>query len=128
MTNKINLPSNRNFGIVFSVFFFIIGLFPILDEGKIRYWAIVIGIIFLILGLLNSSKLQLLNNVWTKFGLLLGKVFSPIILSFIFFLIIAPIAILLKIYKKDILLLKKNKKNTYWIKYNNEYDNFNNQF
>jgi len=127
MTTK-NKSSNRSFGVVFFVFFLIISLFPLLNDNDIRYWSLILSIIFLVLGLLNSNLLTLLNNLWFKFGILLGKVISPFIMGTIFFIIVTPIGIIMKILKKDLLNLKFNNKKTYWIEKNGPKSKMKNQF
>ena len=114
--DKIKISSNRSFGIVFFVLFFIIAIFPLLNDGNIRIWSAVLSIIFLILGLMNSSILYPLNKIWFKFGILLGKFVSPIVLGIIFFFVVTPIGILMKILGKDLLNLKSNNEKSYWIK------------
>jgi hypothetical protein len=123
-----NKSSNRSFGIVFFVFFLIISLFPLLNDNDIRYWSLILSIIFLVLGLLNSNFLTPLNNLWFKFGILLGKVISPFIMGIIFFIIVTPIGIIMKILKKDLLNLKFNNKKTYWIEKNGPKSKMKNQF
>ena len=115
MNKKIKIGSNRSFGIVFFVFFFIVALYPIINDEIIRYWSLLFAIIFLILGLLNSKILSPLNKIWFKFGLLLGKIISPIVMGLVFFTVVTPISIILKIIGKDILNLKKNNSKSYWI-------------
>ncbi len=124
----LKLPSNRSFGILFFVVFLIIALWPVINGFQLRIWSIVISIIFLILALLNSKILTPLNKLWMKFGLILGGIISPIIMGVIFFGVVTPTAILMKIFKKDILMLKKNKSETYWIKKDNSNNNMRNQF
>ena len=113
---KIKIGSNRNFGIVFSIFFLIIALWPIKNNMDIRYWAFFISITFLLLGILNSKLLTPLNKIWFKFGIFLGNFIAPLIMGFVFFFVVTPISILLKIFKKDVLSLKKSNKATYWKK------------
>ena len=109
--------SNRSFGIVFFVVFFIIGLWPVLNLGDIRIWSLLIGVIFLLLGLMNSKILTPLNKLWIKFGELLGKIISPVIMSLLYFLVITPIGFIMTvIFRKDLLNTKFNKKSSYWIK------------
>ena len=108
--SKIKLGSNRSFGIVFFVFFLLISLWPLKNGGNLNFWLFGISIIFLILGIINSKLLKPLNFIWFKFGLLLGSIISPIVMSIIFFLVVTPTSILLKLFNKDILNLKKNKK------------------
>ena len=126
--NIKNKSSNRSFGVVFFVFFLIISLFPLLNDNDIRYWSLILSIIFLVLGLLNSNLLTPLNNFWFKFGILLGKVISPFIMGTIFFIIVTPIGIIMKILKKDLLNLKFNNKKTYWIEKNGPKSKMKNQF
>ncbi len=114
--SKIKIGSNRSFGIVFFVVFLIISIWPLLDEKELRYWSLIVSIIFLILGILKSNILTPLNKVWFKFGILLGNIISPIIMAFVFFLVVTPISLIMKIFGKDILNLKKNKNSSYWIK------------
>ena len=113
---KIKIGSNRSFGIVFSIVFFIVGLFPLINNLDIRIWAIIIALFFLILGSINSNLLKPLNILWFKFGLLLGKIISPIIMGLVFFAVVTPTGFLVKIFGKDLLNLK-NKKNidSHWI-------------
>ena len=86
------------------------------------------NILFLILGLLNSKILTPLNKVWFKFGILLGKIVSPIVMGIIFFLVVTPIGLLMRIFKKDLLNLKFNKNNSYWIKKTEPKSKMKNQF
>ncbi len=125
-TNK--KPSNRNFGIVFFILFLIIATYPLLNDQELRMWSLILALIFFILGIINSNLLNPLNNLWFKFGILLGKIFSPIILFFIFFLMITPIGIFMRIIKKDLLGLKFNNESSYWIKRSEIKSKMKNQF
>lgn len=113
--SKITMSSNRSFGVVFFIIFFLISLYPALNNENVNLYFLSISIVFLILGLINSKLLSPFNKIWFKFGILLGKIISPIIMGLVYFFVITPIAILLKIFNKDVLNLKQNKKNTYWI-------------
>tara|TARA_B100001123_G_scaffold344797_1_gene391944 strand:+ start:633 stop:1019 length:387 start_codon:yes stop_codon:yes gene_type:complete len=115
MKNKIKLPSNRNFGIFFFIVFLIIGFWPLLNQSDPRYWLIFISLGFLILGILNSKVLTPLNKIWFYFGITLGKIISPVVMGIIFFLVVTPTGIIMRLLGKDILNLKKNTKATYWI-------------
>ncbi len=112
---NIKISSNRSFGIVFFLFFFIVSIFPLFKDEDIRIWAVIISIIFLILGLLNASVLSPLNKIWFKFGILLGNFISPLIMGLVFFTVVTPTAFLLRAFGKDSLNLKKNNKKSYWI-------------
>ena len=121
-------PTNRNFGIVFFILFLIFATYPLLNGQELRIWSLILSLIFFILGITNSNLLNPLNNLWFKFGILLGKVFSPIIMFFIFFLIITPIGIFMRIIKKDLLGLKFNNESSYWIKRSEIKSKMKNQF
>ena len=113
--DEIKISSNRSFGVVFFIVFLLIALYPLLKDNDLRIWSLVISFIFLILGLINSKILTPLNRLWFKFGLLLAKFISPLIMGIIFFVVVTPIAIIMRLLKKDLLNLKYNKKETYWI-------------
>ena len=126
--DEIKIGSNRSFGIVFFIVFFIIALFPLINNSEIRIWAVIISLIFLILGLINSKILTPLNKAWFKFGIFLGKIISPLIMGIIFFLVVTPIGILMKMLKKDLLNLKFNKHKSYWIEKSEPKSKMKNQF
>jgi len=128
MQKNIKLPSTRNFGIVFFIVFLIIALWPILKQNEIRIWSIIISFIFLILGLLNSKFLIPLKILWIKFGFFIGKYVSIITMGIIFFLIITPIGVLMRLLGKDLLRLKKSNNNSYWLKKDNQNSSMKNQF
>ena len=126
--SKIKIGSNKSFGIVFFTVFFIISIWPLLSANEIRYWSLVISVVFLILGIINSKILTPLNKVWFKIGILLGNIISPIIMGIIFFLVVTPTSLIMKIFGKDLLNLKKNTKNSYWIEKKNQNSRMKNQF
>jgi hypothetical protein len=126
--NDIKIGSNRSFGIVFFIVFLIISIYPILNNENVRIWSLIISFIFLVLGLLNSKLLNPLNKIWFKFGLFLGKIISPIIMGVIFFFVVTPIALLMKLLQKDLLNLKFNKNKTYWIEKSGPKSKMKNQF
>ena len=116
-SDKIKISSNRSFGLLFFVVFLIVSLWPLTHEGSIRIWSVIISVIFLILGLLNSKFLTPLNLLWFKFGIILGAIVSPIVMGIVFFLVVTPIGLVLSIMGKDVLNKKYNKKKeTYWVK------------
>ena len=126
--NNIKISSNRSFGIVFFLVFLIFSIYPVSKSGNIIVWSLILSIIFLILGLFNSSILTPFNKLWFKFGIFLGKIVSPIVMGLVFFLVVTPTGLLLRFFGKDILNLKKNKKNTYWIEKNGPKSIMKNQF
>ena len=113
MKNKEN---NKSFGILFFIVFLLIAIWPVLDSGSIRLWSILISLIFFILGIINSKILTPLKKGWIKLGEILGKVIAPIVMGFIYFIIITPIGILMRLLGKDLLNVKYNKNKSYWIK------------
>ena len=126
--DKIEISSNQSFGLVFFVVFLIISLLPIFKGGDVRIWAIISAIIFLILGLLNSQILNPLNKIWFKFGILLGNFISPIVMGIVFFLVVTPTSLIMKIFNKNLLGLKKIKKKSYWIEKSSIKSKMKNQF
>ena len=126
--DDIKIGSNRSFGIVFFVFFLIIAIYPLINGDELRLWSLVISIIFLLLGLVNSKIINPLNKLWFKFGIFLGKIISPLIMGIIFFLVVTPIGLLMRLLNKDLLNLKFNNNNTYWIEKTEPKSKMKNQF
>ena len=127
--DKLQMSSNKSFGLVFFVFFLIILLFSLLKDGNIRIWAMVLAIIFLILGLLNSTILNPLNKIWIKFGILLGTIISPIVMGIVFFVVVTPTSLIMRILGKNLLGLKKdNTKRSYWLERSSIKSKMKNQF
>ena len=126
--DDVKISSNRSFGIVFFVVFLIIALYPLINNQDLRVWSLVISLIFLILGLINSKFLTPLNKWWFKFGLILGKIISPFIMAIIFFLVVTPIGFIMRIIGKDLLNLKFNKDESYWIEKKGPKSKMKNQF
>tara|TARA_B100001250_G_C19152917_1_gene508786 strand:- start:59 stop:442 length:384 start_codon:yes stop_codon:yes gene_type:complete len=126
--DDVKLGSNRSFGIVFFVVFLLIAIYPLINNEELRIWSLIISIIFLILGLINSKILTPLNKLWFKFGLLLGRIVSPIIMGIIFFLVVTPIGFIMRIIGKDLLNLKFNKDKSYWIEKTGPKSKMKNQF
>ena len=125
---NIKTSSNKSFGIVFFIVFIIISLYPLVNQEDIRIWSLVIAFIFFILALLNSKILTPINKIWTRFGLFLGNFISPIVMGIIFFFVVTPIGLLMRLFGKDVLNLKKNKFSTYWIKKTNQKSSMEKQF
>ena len=122
------ISSNRSFGILFSIVFAAIAFWPLLNLGEIRVWSVIVSSIFLLLGLINSKLLYPLNFVWVKFGELIGKVVAPLVMALIFFIILTPIGLFLRLIGKDLLNIKLNQNKTYWIKRDKEPGPMNRQF
>ncbi len=126
--DDIKISSNRSFGIVFFILFLFIAFYPLTYNDEIRIWSLLISLTFLVLGLINSKILTPLNKVWFKFGIFLGKIISPLIMGFIFFLVVTPIGIIMRLLGKDILNLKYNKNKSYWIEKTGPKSKMKNQF
>ena len=126
--DEIKISSNRSFGIVFFIVFLLIATYPLLNNDHVRIWSLIISIVFLILGLLNSKILFPLNKIWFKFGILLGKIISPLIMGLIFFVVVTPIGLLMRLFNKDLLNLKFNKSKSYWIEKSEPKSKMKNQF
>ena len=127
-TKDIKIGSNKSFGIVFAVVFSLIALWPLLKGNEIRLWSLIISIIFLTLGLLNSKILTPLNKLWFKLGILLGNFIAPIIMGIIFFFVVTPTGIIMKLLRKDLIKLKKNNDDSYWIEKKDIKSSMKNQF
>ncbi len=127
--SKIEIGSNKTFGIVFFIFFLIISFYPTLVHGEsFRVWALIIGLIFLLLGMLKSQYLTPLNIAWYKLGLFLGRFVAPLIMALVFFSVVTPTGLIMRLFRKDILNLKKKNSKSYWIEKNNSNKNMKNQF
>ena len=122
------ISSNRSFGILFSILFAIIAFWPIINGNPLRLWLIPVSVIFLVLGLLNSKLLNPLNVVWVKFGELLGRIIAPIVMAIIYFIIVTPIGLFMRLIGKDLLNIKFSQANTYWIKREKKISSMKKQF
>ena len=126
---KNNISSNRSFGLVFSIFFFIIFSYNFFLNNDFNIYILLLSIIFLILGVLNSKILYPMNRVWIYFGYLLGKFITPVVLFTLYFSIVLPTNLVLKIIGKDIMRLKYNKNTkSYWELRNKKPNSMDNQF
>ena len=132
MKNKsrnIKISSNKSFGIVFFIFFIIVSVWLFFKNGEFIIWPIIVAVVFLILGLTNSKLLTPLNKAWNQFGILLGNFIAPIVMGIIFFLVVTPTGLVVRVMGKDLLRLKKNKdKKTYWIHKDDYKTSMKNQF
>ena len=126
--HDIKIGSNRNFGIVFFLVFLIIPTYPLINSGELKLWSLVISGIFLILGLLNAKILNPINKLWFKFGMFLGIIISPLVMGIIFFSVVTPIGLLMRLLKKDLLKLKFSNTNSYWIEKSEPKSKMKNQF
>ena len=126
------MGSERSFGVVFAIVFAIIGTLPLIRGGELRHWSLLVAAVFLGLGLLAPGILRPLNILWFKFGLLLGRIIAPIVISLLFFIAVTPTALIMRLLRKDLLSLKFDRKaKSYWInrsKTDNPMGSMKNQF
>ena len=126
---NIKISSNRSFGLVFFVVFLIIALWPLKSGEEFRLWSLVLSIIFFILGIFNSRLLAPLNRLWFKFGIFLGTIVSPIVMGIVFFLVVTPVGIFMRLLGKDLLKMRKvQNTSTYWIKRGKQQSTMKKQF
>ena len=126
--DEIKIGSNKSFGIVFFFVFLLIAIYPLINNQDIRLWSLTISVVFLLLGIFNSKILNPFNKLWFKFGIFLGKIVSPLIMGIIFFLVVTPIGLLMRLLGKDLLNLKFNNNKSYWIDKDGPKSKMKNQF
>lgn len=129
MKNLVNIKPKDNitFGILFLIFFLIIGLYPLKSGGVIRIWSIILSLIFFIITIIRPNLFTYLNRLWIKFGMLLGKIISPIVMGLVFFFVVTPIGILVRVLKKDVMGLKRGAP-SYWINREDKIQSMKKQF
>ena len=110
------IASNRSFGLLFFIVFLLIAFWPLLSGETIRIWSLIIGLVFLVLGAINSKILNPLKILWIRLGEKLGRVIAPIIMALVYFIVLTPIGLLMRILGKDLLNLKYSKEKSYWVK------------
>ena len=124
----IEKSSNRSFGIIFFIVFLLISVWPIIDGQTLRVWSLIISLLFLFLGILNSKILTPLNLAWIKLGEILGRFIAPIVMAVIYFLILTPIGLFMRIIGKDLLNMKFSQNSSYWIKREKNLESMKRQF
>ena len=124
---KITKKNNTGFGILFFIFFLVIGFYPLISNDPIRIWSIVLSLVFLIITIIKPNLFTSLNKLWIQFGILLGKIISPIVMGLVFFFVVTPIGILMKILKKDVMGLKRGA-SSYWINREDKIQSMRKQF
>ena len=124
------ISSNRSFGLLFFVVFFIIAFWSFREDiNQIKIWSLSLSIVFLILGFMNSRLLTPLNKSWHYLGIILGIIVSPIVMAVIYFLVVSPIGLIMRLLGKDLLKLKTDKNiKSYWINKDKLKSTMKNQF
>ena len=121
--------SNKSFGLLFFVVFLIIGLWPLKNGDNLNAYFITISGIFLTLGLINSKLLSPLNKIWIKLGEVLGIIIAPVVMFLVYFIVLTPVSLIVRLFGKDLLgLTFLKKKDSYWIKREKNLGSMNNQF
>jgi hypothetical protein len=126
--SQIKISSNKSFGLVFFVVFLAISIYPVFYNEDLRIWSAIVSLVFLILGIMNSKILTPLNKIWFRFGILLGKIVSPIVMGIVYFGVVLPTSLIMRSLGKDLLKLKKDKKKTYWVESTSSKSSMKNQF
>ena len=129
MKNSINIKNKDNitFGVLFFILFLIIGIYPLKSGGVIRIWSVVLSLVFLIITIIRPNLFTFLNRLWIQFGILLGKIISPVVMGLVFFFVVTPIGILVRILKKDVMGLKRGA-SSYWINREDKVQSMKKQF
>jgi hypothetical protein len=129
MKNSLNIKRKDNiaFGLIFFVFFLIVGIYPLKTGEIIRIWSIILSAIFLITTIVKPDLFTSLNKIWIQFGILLGKIISPIVMGLVFFFVVTPMGFFVRLFKKDIMGLKKSK-SSYWINKKDKIQSMRKQF
>jgi len=125
---KIKIASNRSFGIIFAIIFLLISLWPIRNSEGIYILPLIISLLFLFLGIIKAKILSPFKKLWIKTGIILGIFITPIVMGIIFFIVVTPTAILLRLFGKDVLHLKNNNSESYWINKDKTENSMKNQF
>ena len=113
----IKKNQNRSLGLLFFFVFLTLSLWPLTKKGEINLYLILIAVIFLVLGLLNSRILSPLNKAWMKLGEMIGRIIAPIVMLIVYFLILTPLSLLVRLLGKDLIRMKYNNQiESYWIK------------
>ena len=129
---QLKLPSNKDFGILFTTIFFFITIYYLIQEKPLVFYIFAsLFSVFFIITMFKPSLLKPLNKLWMMFGYLMGRIMNPLIMGVVFFLMITPIAIATRFFKRDELLIKKKDKGSMWntrLESKIKPESFNNQF
>ena len=114
---ETEVGSEKGFGIVFAIIAALVAIYPLLNNGDIHTRWLMVAVLLLITAFFAPRLLSILNKLWFKFGLLLGAIITPLVMTVIYYVSVVPIGLLMKLSGKDILHLKINTKaESYWIK------------
>lgn len=118
-THEVKASSNRSFGWVFTAVFLILAVWPLVSGGMVRWWSLFIAVVFALVTVAAPKLLALPNRLWLRLGLLLNRIISPIVLAFLFYVVVTPMGTLMRVFGKDSLRLRRSASDTsYWIERN----------
>lgn len=121
--------SPKSFGIVFSIVFLIVALYPLINSEVIRVWSFFVSAVLLLLSLVAPNLLSLPNKLWFKFGILLGSIISPVLMALVYFATVLPTGLIMRFLGKDLLKQKLDKNaKSYWIERTEPIGSMKNQF
>jgi nitrate reductase NapE component len=116
-THEVKASSNRSFGWVFTAVFLIIAVWPLVSGGMVRWWSLSVAAAFALVTVAAPKLLALPNRLWLRFGLLLNRIISPVVLALLFYFVVTPMGALMRVFGKDTLRLRRHATDTsYWIK------------
>ena len=122
-------PSEKSFGVIFSIVFLIVSLYPLINSEGLRIWALVVSTIFFLIAFVAPKVLVLPNKLWFKFGLLLGAIVAPIVMALVYFVTVVPTGLIMRLLGKDLLKQKLDKNaKSYWIERKEPMGSMKNQF
>jgi hypothetical protein len=126
---EIKQGSEKSFGIVFSIVFLIVALYPLINSNEFHTWALVVSVVFLLLTFTVPQVLSLPNKLWFMFGTLLGSIVAPIVMALVYFITVLPIGLIMRLLGKDLLKQKLDKNaKSYWIERTEPMGSMKNQF
>ena len=116
-THEVQAGSNRSFGWVFTVVFLVVAAWPLLSGGPLRWWALAVAAALVLITVAAPKLFTLPNRLWLRFGLLLNRIVSPLVLMFLFYVVVTPMGGLMRLLGKDTLRLRRDSASeSYWIK------------
>lgn len=126
---KEKKSSEKSFAVVFAMVFFLIGIFPLIGNNDVRWWALIISTVLLALGFTYPKIFTKPNDLWFRFGLLLGAIIAPITMALVYLIVIVPTGLILRLVRYDPLAEKLDPKATsYWLERTEKIQSFKNQF
>ena len=127
-SSEIN-PTEKSFGLVFSIVFLIVALYPLINSEGLRVWAFVVSIVFFLLAFIAPKILVFPNKLWFKFGLLISSILSPVVMALVYYVTVLPTGLIMRLLGKDLLKQKFDKNiESYWVKRSEPMGSMKNQF